>query len=97
MKRKASSWFIPILTVFLLLVSLSGSTTSAKAAVKQPATSPAAAIKLAIIAPLLLPPALLMAKSGHDGALLAIEQQNARGGILGMTIDPVIAETDCNR
>jgi branched-chain amino acid transport system substrate-binding protein len=95
MRRKASSWFIPILTVFLLLASLSGSTMSAKAAVKQSATSPAAAIKLAIVAPLLLPPALLMAKSGRDGALLAIEQQNAKGGILGMTIDPVIAETDC--
>jgi branched-chain amino acid transport system substrate-binding protein len=68
---------------------MSGSTMSANAAVKLPATSSADTIKLAIFAPL----SLTMGVSERDGALLAVEQQNARGGILGMTIDPVIEDT----
>ena len=92
MKRKTSSWFTPILTVFLLLAPMSGSTLGANAAEKQPATSSADTIKLAIFAPLSLTMGTI-GVSGRNGALLAIEQQNARGGILGMTIDPVIEAT----
>ncbi len=94
MKRKTSSWLTPILTVFLLLASMSGSTMSANAAEKQPATSPASPIKLAILVPLTGPSFLGI--PARDGALLAIEQQNAKGGILGVTIDPVIEDTACN-
>ena len=52
MKRKTLSWFTPILAVVLLMASMSGSTLSAKAAEKHPATSPASPIKLAILVPL---------------------------------------------
>jgi branched-chain amino acid transport system substrate-binding protein len=94
MKRRTLSWFIPIITIFLLLAPMSGNTRGANAEEKQPATSPASTIKLAILAPLTGPSFLGI--PARDGALLAIEQQNARGGILGMTIDPVIEDTACN-
>ncbi len=94
MKRKASSWFTSIISVLLLMASMSGSTMSANASEEQPATSPADTIKLAILVPLTGPS--FLGTPARDGALLAIEQQNAKGGILGMTIDSVIENTACN-
>jgi branched-chain amino acid transport system substrate-binding protein len=95
MKRKTLSWFAPIITVVLLLASMSGSTMGANAAERPAATSPASTIKLAILAPL-TGPVPTFGRSARDGALLAIAQQNASGGILGMTIDPVVEDTACN-
>jgi branched-chain amino acid transport system substrate-binding protein len=95
MKRRTSSWFTLIISVFLLLPSMSGSTLSASAAEKQPATSSADTIKLAILAPFQTGPTFLGIPA-RDGALLAIEQQNANGGILGMSIDPVTEDTACD-
>ena len=94
MKRKTLSWFTPIITVILLLASTSGSKMSADAAESNAATSPASPIKLAILVPLTGPS--FLGTPPRDGALLAIEQQNAKGGILGVTIDPVIEDTACN-
>ncbi len=94
MKSKVSKWFMLVISVSLLIATMSGSTVGANAAEKQPATSPASTIKLAILAPLTGPSFLGI--PARDGALLAIAQQNASGGILGMTIDPVVEDTACD-
>ena len=94
MKRRASTWFTLIISVFVLIATVSGSTVAANAAEKQPATAPASTLKLAILAPVTAIPSF--GEPARDGALLAIEQQNAGGGILGLTVEPVIEETDCN-
>ena len=95
MKRKTSSWFTTIISVLLLMASMSGSAMSAHATEELPVTSPTSTIKVAILVPFLTGPTFLGIPA-RDGALLAMEQQNARGGILGMTIDPVMENTACN-
>jgi branched-chain amino acid transport system substrate-binding protein len=94
MKRKASSWFTLSISLFLLMASISGGAMEANAAGKQPAASSADAIKLAILVPLTGPSFLGI--PARDGALLAISQRNASGGILGMNIEPVVEDTACN-
>lgn len=51
-------------------------------------------LKIAILAPLsgAVP---TFGESTRDGALLAIEEWNAKGGVLGMTIVPVVADSQC--
>lgn len=51
-------------------------------------------IKIAILAPLsgAVP---TFGVSTRDGALLAIEEWNAKGGVLGMKIVPVVADSQC--
>ena len=95
MKRKGASWFTLIISLFLLLSSTPGSAFEAYATGDQAETLPSSTIKLAILAPL-TGPVPNFGRSTRDGALLAIEQQNAGGGVLGMTIDPVIEDTACN-
>jgi branched-chain amino acid transport system substrate-binding protein len=58
------------------------------------AAAPAKEIKIAILAPLsgAVP---TFGVSTRDGALLAIEEWNAKGGVLGMKIVPVIADSQC--
>ena len=55
---------------------------------------PTSNLKLAILAPLTGIPDF--GRSARDGALLAIAQQNASGGVLGMTIEAVVEDTACN-
>lgn len=95
MKSKASKWFVLIISISLLTVSMSGSTVGVNAAEKQPASLPSSTIKLAILTPL-TGPVPNWGRSARDGALLAIAQQNASGGLLGMTIEAVIGDTACN-
>lgn len=95
MKPKTSKWFMLVISVSLLMATVSGSTVGAHAADKQPVTSPASTIKLAILAPL-TGPVPTFGRSARDGALLAIAQQNASGGILGMTVEPVTEDTACD-
>jgi branched-chain amino acid transport system substrate-binding protein len=51
-------------------------------------------LKLAILAPL-SGPVPTFGVSTRDGALLAIEEWNAKGGVLGMKIDPIVEDSQC--
>ncbi len=59
------------------------------------AASPTSTLKLAILVPL-TGPVPAFGSSARDGALLAIDQQNSGGGILGSTIESVIEDTSCD-
>ncbi len=54
----------------------------------------AADLKVAILAPL-SGPVPTFGVSTRDGALLAIKEWNAKGGVLGMTIVPIIEDSQC--
>ena len=61
------------------------------------ACSPAASggeVKIAILAPL-SGPVPTFGVSTRDGALLAIEEWNAKGGVLGMKITPIVEDSQC--
>lgn len=51
-------------------------------------------IKVAVLAPL-SGPVPTFGVSTRDGALLAIEEWNAKGGVLGQKIEPVVADSQC--
>ncbi|MGA2973914.1 MAG: ABC transporter substrate-binding protein [Spirochaetia bacterium] len=54
----------------------------------------AADLKLAILAPL-SGPVPTFGVSTRDGALLAIDEWNAKGGVLGMKIVPIVEDSQC--
>jgi branched-chain amino acid transport system substrate-binding protein len=51
-------------------------------------------VKVAILAPL-SGPVPTFGVSTRDGALLAIEEWNAKGGVLGMKIQPIVEDSQC--
>ena len=51
-------------------------------------------LKVAILAPL-SGPVPTFGVSTRDGALLAIEEWNAKGGVLGMTVVPIVEDSQC--
>lgn len=51
-------------------------------------------LKIAILAPL-SGPVPTFGEMTRDGALLAIEEWNAKGGVLGMTIVPIVEDSQC--
>jgi branched-chain amino acid transport system substrate-binding protein len=51
-------------------------------------------LKLAVLAPL-SGPVPTFGEMTRDGALLAIEEWNAKGGVLGMTIAPIVEDSQC--
>jgi branched-chain amino acid transport system substrate-binding protein len=51
-------------------------------------------LKIAILAPL-SGPVPTFGVSTRDGALLAIEEWNAKGGVLGAKIDPIVEDSQC--
>src|SRR3990172_8110682 len=57
-------------------------------------TGGAAELKVAILAPL-SGPVPTFGVSTRDGALLAIDQWNAKGGVLGMKIRPIVEDSQC--
>ncbi len=57
-------------------------------------TAGAKELKVAILAPL-SGPVPTFGVSTRDGALLAIEEWNAKGGVLGMTIVPIVEDSQC--
>ncbi len=72
---------------------------TAPAAKAEPTKAPAAApaggeIKIAILAPL-SGPVPTFGVMTRDGALLAIEEWNAKGGVLGKKIVPIIEDSQC--
>ncbi|MEN6298403.1 MAG: ABC transporter substrate-binding protein [Anaerolineaceae bacterium] len=64
------------------------------AAEEPAAEEPAGTIKIAILAPLSgsVP---TFGVSVRDGALLAIKEWNAKGGVLGMQIEPIVEDSQC--
>ncbi len=58
------------------------------------APAPAGELKVAILAPL-SGPVPTFGVSTRDGALLAIEEWNAKGGVLGMKIVPIVEDSQC--
>ncbi len=60
----------------------------------QPGATGGGTIKIAILAPL-SGPVPTFGVSTRDGALLAIEEANAKGGVLGKQIEAVVADSQC--
>ncbi len=58
------------------------------------ACGPQAALKVAILAPL-SGPVPTFGVSTRDGALLAIEEWNAKGGVLKRKIEPIVEDSQC--
>ncbi len=69
---------------------------AAPAAKAEPTTAPAAGgeLKVAILAPL-TGPVPTFGVSTRDGALLAIDEWNAKGGVLGRRIVPIVEDSQC--
>ena len=78
---KVLSLFV-ILSMILVACGGTGSTGGAKE------------LKVAILAPL-SGPVPTFGVSDRDGALLAIEEWNAKGGVLGYTIVPIVEDSQC--
>ncbi len=72
----------------LLLVAIAGM------ALLMVACGPQAAMKVAVLAPL-SGPVPTFGASTRDGALLAIEEWNAKGGVLGRKIEPLVEDSQC--
>ncbi|MDZ4159993.1 MAG: ABC transporter substrate-binding protein, partial [Anaerolineaceae bacterium] len=64
------------------------------AACAAPGAAPAKELKVAILAPL-SGPVPTFGVATRDGALLAIEEWNAKGGVLGMKIVPIVEDSQC--
>jgi branched-chain amino acid transport system substrate-binding protein len=58
------------------------------------AQPPVGTLRIAVLAPL-TGPAPTFGVSTRDGALLAIEEWNAKGGVLGMKITPIVEDGQC--
>jgi len=65
--------------------------TQAPAAEKPASTEP---LKIALLVPL-SGPVPTFGVSGRDGALLAVDEWNAKGGVLGRQIQPIIEDSQC--
>ena len=59
-----------------------------------PGAAPAGDIKMAVLAPL-SGPVPTFGVSTRDGALMAIEEWNAKGGVLGRKIAPIVEDSQC--
>lgn len=84
-----------ILSVLAILSMVLVACAPAAPATEAPAEEkPAGDIKVAILAPL-SGPVPTFGVSTRDGALLAIEEWNAKGGVLGSKIVPVVEDSQC--
>lgn len=92
--------FVAILLIALVVLAACASPTEAPKPAATTAPSggaPAASggtIKVAILAPL-SGPVPTFGVSTRDGALLAIEEWNAKGGVVGMKIQPIVEDSQC--
>ncbi|HEX7432959.1 MAG TPA: ABC transporter substrate-binding protein [Anaerolineaceae bacterium] len=86
----------PVATTAPAAVDTATSATIAPAAVDTTTSAPAAAteIKIAILAPL-SGPVPTFGVSTKEGALLAISEWNAKGGVLGAKITPIVEDSQC--
>lgn len=81
-----------VLSIFVILAMLFAGCTPASSS-GSGAAAPTE-IKIAILAPL-SGPVPTFGVSTRDGALLAIEEWNAKGGVLGAKITPVVEDSQC--
>jgi branched-chain amino acid transport system substrate-binding protein len=86
-KNQEERYFMKKLVLFSVLISL---------ALIVSACGPAASneIKVAVLAPL-SGPVPTFGQSTRDGALLAIEEWNAKGGVLGKKITAIVEDSQC--
>jgi branched-chain amino acid transport system substrate-binding protein len=86
---------ILITAMLALSVLLAGCAQPTQVPADQPAAQPATGpLKVAILAPL-SGPVPTFGVSTRDGALMAIEEWNARGGVLGRQIQPIVEDSQC--
>lgn len=87
-------------SVLLIVIFMLSACTPAPAAPAggQPAATEAAAskgdLKIGVVVPL-SGPVPTFGVSSRDGALLAIEQWNAKGGVLGHKVVPIVEDGQC--
>ncbi|MBA4420812.1 MAG: branched-chain amino acid ABC transporter substrate-binding protein [Anaerolinea sp.] len=67
---------------------------AAEAPAAEAPAAPAGELKVAVLAPL-SGPVPTFGNSTRDGFLLAVEEWNAKGGVLGMTIVPLVEDSQC--
>jgi branched-chain amino acid transport system substrate-binding protein len=79
---------VGLLMIVAVLLSACGGGAAA------PAAKPAGDLKLAVLAPL-SGPVPTFGVSTRDGALMAIEEWNAKGGVNGQKIVPIVEDSQC--
>ncbi len=77
-------------SLFMIVAMLLAACSGAAA----PAAKPAGDLKLAVLAPL-SGPVPTFGVSTRDGALMAIEEWNAKGGVNGQKIVPIVEDSQC--
>jgi len=93
MKHKV---FIAVLLVAMVLGACApkAAATAAPAGPAAPAAPAQTELKVAVLAPL-SGPVPTFGVSTRDGFLMAVEDVNAKGGVLGMKVVPVVADSQC--
>jgi branched-chain amino acid transport system substrate-binding protein len=94
MRPQLPQWIRILVAVAIVLAALSAGTARSIATARPSAASPVS-LQLALLTPL-SGPAAFLGPSARDGALLAIQQQNAAGGVLGMPIAAQVEDTACD-
>jgi branched-chain amino acid transport system substrate-binding protein len=94
MKPKLPQWFIILVAAALVLSASTGGVVGANT-LEAPAAPAPATLKLAILTAL-TGGASSLGPAARDGALLAIAQQNAAGGILGKPVESLVEDTACD-
>jgi len=82
--------FVGLFMIVALLLSACGGAAPGAA----PAAKPAGDLKMAVLAPL-SGPVPTFGVSTRDGALMAIDEWNAKGGVNGQKIVPVVEDSQC--
>lgn len=95
MKSRLSHCFAGLASLALLIAFILVAPSGAAPPLPQSAAAPAETFKIAILAPL-SGPVSAWGISARNAALLAVEQQNAAGGLLGLQIVPVVEDSGCN-
>lgn len=89
--------FVAVLLVAMVVSACApkAAATAAPAEGAAPAAPAQTELKIAVLAPLsgAVP---TFGASTRDGALLAFEERNAKGGVLGMKLVPVVADSQCS-
>ena len=85
---------LAILSMVLVACAPAAPATEAPKEEKPAEAKPAGELKVAILSPL-SGPVPTFGVSTRDGALLAIEEWNAKGGVLGQKITPIVEDSQC--
>ena len=81
-------------TLLPLLAAPAAAATTAPAAAAPAAPATSGELKIATLVPL-SGPVPTFGVSGRDGTLLAIDEWNAKGGVLGMKVVPIVEDSQC--